>query len=176
MLNPKLGAANAYLLFILKNAQSYFEGNAAWSEVGVKVENENQLVLKLENPTPYFLRLLTHPAWYPVPENVLSQFGDPLGRASGWTRAGNLVSNGPFQLADWRINERLQLVRNPHYWDNDTTRLEEIFFYPTENREAEERAFRGGQLHITEAMPTSRVKHYRDQNHPALQIDPYLGT
>ncbi|QXD22379.1 peptide ABC transporter substrate-binding protein [Opitutia bacterium ISCC 51] len=176
MLNPKLGAANAYLLFVLKNARSYFEGKVAWSEVGVRVENDRKLILELENPTPYFLRLLSHPAWYPVPEKVLSQFGDPLGRATGWTRAGNLVSSGAFQLVDWRINERLQLVRNPHYWDNDTTRLEEIYFYPTENREAEERAYRGGQLHITEAMPTSQVKHYRDKEDPALQIDPYLGT
>ncbi len=176
MLNPKLGAANAYLLFVLKNAQSYYEGNAAWSEVGVRVENDRTLILELENPTPYFLRLLSHPAWYPVPENVLNQFGDPFGRATGWTRAGTLVSSGAFQLVDWRINERLQMVRNPHYWDNDTTRLEEIYFYPTENREAEERAYRGGQLHITEAMPTSQVKHYREQNDPALQIDPYLGT
>ena len=176
MLNPKLGAANAYLLFVLKNAQAYFEETADWSEVGVKTKDERTLILELENPTPYFLRLLTHPAWYPIPENVLREFGDPFGRANGWTRAGKLVSNGPFQLTDWRINERLHVVRNSHYWDNATTQLEEIYFYPTENREAEERAYRSGQLHITEAVPTSQVRNYRDQNDPVLQIDPYLGT
>ena len=176
ILNPKLGAANAYLLFVLKNAKAYHEGAADWDDVGIRASDDQTLELILEYPTPYFLRLLAHPAWYPVPKHVLAQFGDPLDRASGWTRAGTLVSNGPFKLNDWRINERLQVIRNEHYWENATTRLEQIYFYPTENREAEERAFRGGLLHITEAMPTSQVKHYQEQNDPSLQIDPYLGT
>ena len=175
MLNPELGAANAYLLFVLKNARDYYQGNASWPDVGIRVTDTHTLTLELENPTPYFLRLLSHPAWYPLPKQVLSRFGDPLGRATGWTRAGHLVSNGPFKLADWRINERLQVVRNPHYWDNPATRLEQIYFYPTENREAEERAYRGGLLHITEALPTSQVKHYRESGDPSLQIDPTSG-
>lgn len=176
ILNPELGAANAYLLFVLENAKAYYEGTADWSDVGVHVIDDQTLELRLTNPTPYFLRLLAHPAWYPIPEQVLSQFGEPLGRATGWTRVGTLVSNGPFKLNEWRINERLQVIRNEHYWDNANTRLEQIYFYPTENREAEERAFRGGLLHVTEAMPTSQVKNYQEQNDPSLQIDPYLGT
>ena len=28
-----------------------------------------------------------------------------------------MVSNGPFQLEAWRINDRVRLVRNPQYWD-----------------------------------------------------------
>jgi oligopeptide transport system substrate-binding protein len=176
MLNPKLGAANAYLLFSLKNAKKYYEGNSDWDNVGVAALDQRTLIIELENPTPYFLRLLAHPAWFPLPKTTLSKFGEPYGRATGWTRAGSLVANGPFQLSEWRVNERIHLTRNNNYWDNNTTRLNEIYFYPTESREAEERAYRGGRLHLTEALPTSRVQYYQDRKDPALQIDPYLGT
>jgi oligopeptide transport system substrate-binding protein len=176
MLNPNLGASNSYLLFVLKNAKAYFEGQTEWENVGVKSPDPNTLVLELENPTPYLLRLLAHPAWFPIPKSVLSEFGEPLGRATGWTRAGKLVSNGPFELTDWRINENVHMTRNEQYWDKATTRLKEIYFYPTESKESEERAFRRGQLHLTEAMPASKVGYYRDQKNPSLQIDPYLGT
>ena len=176
MLNPKLGAANSYLLFVLKNAQAYFDGNVEWTHVGVRSPDPDSLILELKNPTPYLLRLLSHPAWFPIPEFVLSQHGASDGRATGWTRAGSMVSNGPFQLSEWIVNERIHLTRNDHYWDHETTRLKELYFYPTESREAEERAFRAGQLHLTEAMPTSRVRYYRDQKAPSLQIDPYLGS
>lgn len=176
MLNPALGAPNAYLLFVLKHARYYYEGKTTWENVGVRASDEKTLILELEKPVHYFLRLLSHPAFYPVPRFVLEQFGDPFGRATGWTRAENIVSNGPFRLESWRVNERIHVVRNEHYWDNSQTRLNEIYFYPTESREAEERAYRGGRLHLTEAMPVSMVQHYRETNNPALQIDPYLGT
>lgn len=176
MLNRKLGAANAYLLFALKNAQAYYEGSVSWESVGVTPIDESTLKLELENPTPYFLRLLSHPAWFPLHKPSLAAFGDPLGRASGWTRPGSLVSNGPFQLADWKINEYIRVVKNENYWDRQSTRLNEIIFYPTESRDAEGRAFEAGQLHITEAVPSSKVGYYREQKNPALNIDQYLGT
>lgn len=176
MLQTDLGAPNAYLLFILENAQAYHIGKTDFDQVGVTVIDDHTLELQLENPTPYFLNLLSHPAWYPVHKDTLSKSGNPLSRASGWTRPGTIVSNGPFKLKDWRVNEFIIVESNEKYWDKDTVRLKQIWFYPTESRFAEERMFRNGQLHITEAMPTALVKQYRNEQNPALQIDPYLGT
>ena len=51
-----------------------------------------------------------------------------------------------------------------------------FFFYPTESREAEERSFRAGQLHVTEAVPVSKVGVSEKNNNSSLHIDPYLGT
>ena len=176
MLNPKVGATNAYLLFVVKNAEAYYNGKVPWDSVGVKAPSNSVLELQLTNPTPYFLRLLSHPAWFPLHRNSLEKYGDPLGRASGWTQSRELVSNGPFKLVDWRVNEYVHVTKNPRYWDNQSSRLQNIIFYPFESRDAEERAFTAGQLHITDAVPVSKVGYYRKQNHPSLNIDPYLST
>ena len=40
-----------------------------------------------------------------------------LTQKHGWTRAGELVSNGPYLLARRRIKHDIRLVRNPYYWN-----------------------------------------------------------
>ncbi|MCZ6673800.1 MAG: peptide ABC transporter substrate-binding protein [Verrucomicrobia bacterium] len=176
MLSPALGAPNAYLLFVLKNAENFHKGHVEFDEVGVSASDHRTLLLQLKNPTHYLLSMLSHPAWFPLPKTTLSRFGDPYGRATGWTRTKSIVSNGPFYLTAWQVNEYIHTQKNDQYWDTDNTRLKDIFFYPTESRDAEMRAFTAGQLHITEAVPPSKVGYYRQQKHPSLQIDPYFGT
>lgn len=176
ILTPELAAPNAYLLFVLKNAEAFNKGAVKFDEVGVTNPNESTLILELKNPASYLLNLLSHPAWFPVHRKSLATHGNPFKRSTSWTQPDSMVSNGPFSLVEWRVNEYVRLNKNNLYWDNQTTKLYEIFFYPTENLDAEERAFQGGQLHLTEGLPVSKVGYYRQKNHPELQINPYLGT
>jgi oligopeptide transport system substrate-binding protein len=86
------------------------------------------------------------------------------------------VGNGPFTLKAWRSGQHIDVAKSPTYWDHDTVKLNGIRFLPIEDLNAEERAFRAGQLHLTEALPLAKVDAYR-ANHPELlRIDPYLGT
>ena len=43
----------------------------------------------------------------PVNERVITQFGKQ------WTQPGKMVSNGPYKLASWVVNERIEAERNP---------------------------------------------------------------
>ena len=73
------------------------------------------LEIRLHSPTPYLLGLLTHSSTYPVHRPSLQKYGDRF------ARPGNLVSNGAFRLNDWVVQSHIQLVRNPHYWENANT-------------------------------------------------------
>ena len=177
MLSPALGAANAGLLFVLENAEAFHAGAIGdFSQVSVKAVNDYLLELTLEESTPYFLSLLMHPAWYPVHEKTLLNHGASDARATGWAQPGSHVGNGPFRLKEWRVNEVVGVERNPFYWDAAMVRLEEIRFYPIENLNTEELAFKAGQLHVTEALPSNKLGFYRRENSPFLRLDPYLGT
>jgi len=176
ILSPDMAAPNASLLFTLRNAQAFNQGKTSFDQVGVQVIAAHTLQLTLAQATPYLLHLLSHPAWYPLPQQAIEQHGDRFAPGNRWTRPGNLVSNGPFQLTDWKVNQYVQVSANPLYWDAGNVRLSQIFFYPTESRDGEERSFLNGQLHITDALPVSKVKQYIDRRDPALRIDPYLGT
>ncbi len=55
-------------------------------------------------------------------------------------------------------------------------RLSEIHFHAIDSLDAEERAFRTGQLHVTEALPPARIDAWRRDAPQMLRIDPLLGT
>ncbi|MFT7656221.1 MAG: oligopeptide transport system substrate-binding protein [Porticoccaceae bacterium] len=176
-LQPALGNLYAYMLFPIKNAQKYYEGDIIdFNEVGVKALDDRTLQVTLNYPTPYFLQLLDHYSLFPVHQATIEKFGDADQRGTRWTYEGNLVSNGPFKLVDWKINRRIVVQSNPYYWDADNVSLNEIVFIPIENIVTEERMFRAGQLHVTSSLPADKISVYREAKDPELRIAPYLGT
>lgn len=136
----------------------------------------HRLEVTLAYPAPYFVGLLAHPAFFPVPRHVVEREGDPFDRGNPWSRPGNFVGNGPFMLESWLPEQVLSVVRSNRYWDRENVALEGIRFFPLADANTEERSFLGGQLHVTETLPPGRVTHYRDEASPFLRIDPYLGV
>ena len=177
VLTPSLGAENAAMLYVLRGAEAFHKGTTTdFAKVGVKATDAHTLRLVLEHPTPYFLSLLTHAAWLPVPLATVTAHGEPYARGVPWTRPGRIVGNGAFQLKTWQPNHEIIVEKAPTYWDAARVRLNGIHFYPIENLDAEERAFRGGQLHVTYVLPFGKVDAYRRNSPQLLRTDPYLNT
>ncbi len=177
VLTPSLAAPNASLLYVLQGAEAFAKGaDKDFRSVGAKALDPQTVQVTLAQPTPYFLSLLSHPAWLPVPMTVIAASGPVAERGNPWTKPGKLVGNGPFQLQSWEPNQRIVVVKSPTYWDAATVRLNAIHFHPIDSLDAEERAFRAGQLHITYALPFSKVEAYRRDAPQLLRIDPYLNT
>ncbi|MCW5549462.1 MAG: peptide ABC transporter substrate-binding protein [Opitutaceae bacterium] len=177
VLTPALAADYASMLHVIEGAQAYHRGASGdFGEVGVHAPDARTLVIRLEHPTPHFLSLLTHPVWYPVHLPTLERSGDSARRGGTWTRPGQLVGNGAFTLREWRPGKVIVVEKSPGYWDAAAVRLNAIHFHVTDSVEAEERMFRAGQLHITEALPVGKVETYRRARDGALHISPFLDT
>jgi oligopeptide transport system substrate-binding protein len=43
-----------------------------------------------------------------------------------WTKLGKIVTNGPFLLKEWRLNQHIRFVKNPDYWDAGHVRLSTV--------------------------------------------------
>ena len=177
VLAPAFGAQYATMLYPVLNAEAFHRGRiAAFGPVGFAAIDKGTLRITLERPTPYFLSLLSHPAWLPVPVATLARYG-PVDRPENpWARPGRFVGNGPFVLKTWQRNQVIIVEKSSTYWDAAKVRLNAIHFYPIDSLDAEQRAFRAGQLHLTDAMPPAKIDAYRKPQSPFLRIDPYLGT
>jgi len=177
ILSPALSAPYAYMHYCIQHAEAYHQGKITdFSQVGLKALDDKTLQITLKAPTPYFLRLLRYRSWYPVHPPTILQFGKIDDRSTRWTRAGNLVGNGAFALKSWDPHRKIVVKKSLTYWDQETTRLNEIHFYPIDGMNAEEYAFRTGQLHITQETPMERIQYYQ-KNHPELiHLNPFLGT
>ncbi len=177
VLTRSLAADYATMLYVLTNAEAYHQGSLAdFAQVGVQTPDARTLRLLLAHPAPYFLSLLTHPAWFPVYLPALEKSGSPYVRGSKWTEPGRFVGNGPFILTQWRRGELIAVEKSPTYWDAASVRLRAIHFHPAADVESEERAFRAGQLHITEALPVGKVDTYRRTSPGVLRIGAFLDT
>lgn len=177
ILNPKLGSPFRFYYDDVRGAKDYVAAGAKdFSRVGIRAVDDHTLVIELVHPAPYFLFLLGNWSWYPLHRGMLERYGGIDKPYADWSRPGRQVGNGPFVLADWKPGQVIIVKRNPHYWDAARVRLNEIHFYPVDNADAEERAFRAGQLHITENVPASKLRDYAKMPSSPLDVAPSFAT
>ncbi|MBL9206208.1 MAG: peptide ABC transporter substrate-binding protein [Opitutaceae bacterium] len=172
MLSPKLASSHPENnLFFVRNARAYQAGTLTdFEAVGVRAEGDRTVILTLDRPASFFLSALT--LFFPVPKSVVERFAPMDQRQNAWIRPGNLVSNGPFRLKEWRPHQDVVIERNPHYWDVASVRLKEVRFQPIESPAVEEAAFRNGLLHMTSTVPGQKVDVYaREQPEVLKTVD-----
>ncbi len=177
ILTPSLAADYAYFLYLLRGAEAFNKGQTKdFSTVGAVARDAKTLVVTLTHPAPYFLQILLNSPWRPLHVRSIAAIGDAYNRGTKWTRPGTLVSSGPFMLKEWKPHQRIVVEKSPTYYDRDKVRLNAIHFYPTESADAEDRAFRTGQIHASWSIPLSKILPLQREKSPALRIDPILQT
>ena len=177
ILTASLGSQYPDMLYYLVGAQEYHTGvNDDFETVGVKAIDSYTLEVKLKAPTPFFTGLLSHYSTWPVHKETVLKYGTIDDRNGEWTRPGNFVCNGAFNLKSWELNNKIVVEKNPQYWDASTVQLNQIHYYPVSNVMTEDRMFRAGQLHVTSTLPSQKCPVYLEENNPDLRIDPYMGT
>ena len=170
VVDPNTAAAYARMLAPVRHAEAVLAGDMTPQALGVRALNETTFQVELEAPTPYFLELLTHPMSYPVHRPSVEAHG------SAHVRPGNLVSNGAYQLADWQVRSRIELVRNPFYRLRDQVIIERVVYFPFEDENTEFNRFRAGDLHWTYQVPSGLFQWLEDHMGEALQVAPWFGT
>ena len=177
LLSPALGASLSYMFWPVRGAEDFNAGKLAdFAAVGVSAPDDRTLRLELTRPVPHLAALAAHSSWLPVHRPTLEKFDSVAKRGGAWTRPGNHVGNGPFTLMEWRPNARLVVARNPQHRENAANRLERVVFLPVEKAEVEELNFRAGQMHLTFAVPASKVETYRRESPQTLRVDPLLNV
>ncbi|MDG2124500.1 MAG: peptide ABC transporter substrate-binding protein, partial [Verrucomicrobiales bacterium] len=174
-LSPALAGDFAPMLFILENAEAFNKEEITdFTKVGVKAIDDHTIEYTLTGPTPYFVSMLKHYSFWPVHKASVLAMGKIDDRATGWTRPGKMVSNGPFVLDEWKFKNVIKVKKNPHYWDVDTVKLNAIHFFPVENVTTEERMFRDGQVHVTKETALDKIPWYRENRPDLIHLEPWL--
>lgn len=160
-----------YLEFMkLANVAEIVDGKKAPSELGVKAVNDYTLQLTLTAPVPYAAQLTQHSSLYPVHRATVEKYGEE------WTRPQYFVGNGAYKIADRVLNEKIELVRNPTYWnDKETVVNKATFLVLTES--AGIARYRAGDLDMA-YIPSTLYKDasFRKEYDPQIHKSRKLGT
>lgn len=166
-LSPELASSYAYQLFYLKNGQNYNGKKATADAVGVRALAADSLEVTLERPTPFFLSLVAFHTYYPVNRKTAAN--------DRWAAdARTFVGNGPFRLANWVHDNKMELVRNEHYWDAGSVRMAKMDIVLVDSAATRLLMFENKQLDMADNPPVSEIP--RLQSEGKLQIFPFLGV
>ncbi len=176
-LSPTIASEYAFMLAAIKNAKALASGRERdFSKLGATAADARTLVVELEKPCPYFLSLLYHSVFFPLHKKTLEKFGADKFPNAVWTKPQNIVSNGAFVLKSWEINNKVSVRRNPHYRAPELVKLNGVDFLPISNINTEDRAFRAGQLHITDSICPRRIEKIKQTAPQTFRSAKWLGV
>ncbi|EGD1496261.1 TPA: oligopeptide ABC transporter substrate-binding protein OppA [Salmonella enterica] len=155
----------------IANIDDIIAGKKTATDLGVKALDDHTFEVTLSEPVPYFYKLLVHPSVSPVPKSAVEKFGDK------WTQPANIVTNGAYKLKNWVVNERIVLERNPQYWDNDKTVINQVTYLPISSEVTDVNRYRSGEIDMTyNNMPIELFQKLKKEIPNEVRVDPYLCT
>jgi oligopeptide transport system substrate-binding protein len=155
-----------YLHFYIKGAKDYeqaFEAYAMadlahkpakpdFADVGEKRIDDRTIQITLTNPVPYFPSILAFVPFYPMHQASMEPFKEVspitgmVSYRAEFTRPPNLVTNGPYRLAEWLFKRRLRMVANEFYWNKDSVKSKVIDQITAEDPLARYRLYQQGDV------------------------------
>lgn len=172
-LRPSTASLYAQQLWYIKNARPYNEGKLTdFAQVGVKVLDAASVQITLEAPTPFFLDLAAFPTLRPVHLGSLKKYGEDQ-----WLKPGRIVTSGAYTVEEWRIYDRIRMVKNPHYWDHNNVALKTVDALALDDPMAMFNFMHTGQAQLMldkSSIPTALIGEMK--NHPYFHPAPFLGN
>ena len=171
-ISPELAADYAYQFFGIVGAQEYnsckSNCDALRDKVGVKALDAHTLQVKLTSPQPWFVQQVAHTSFLAVNKKTVEKFGDK------WTEAKNIVTDGPFKLASWQHDSRIDLVKNPDWRNANEVSLERVNGRMISDGTTAVQAFEAGEVDVTASLPPDEIPRLKD----TPEYDKYdaLGT
>ncbi|QIK39426.1 peptide ABC transporter substrate-binding protein [Pontivivens nitratireducens] len=170
IMNPETGAKYANILYPIKNALAINSGEAEPETLGVVALDDHTLQINLEQPTPFFLELLTHQTGLPVHPGTVEEFG------ADFVQPQNHVSNGAYTLEEFSLGDKIVLNKNPEFHSADSVSIETVEFLPFEDRATCVRRWEAGEVHSCSDLPAEDINRLKEDYGDNVRIAPYLGT
>ncbi|WP_407732454.1 ABC transporter substrate-binding protein [Pseudocitrobacter faecalis] len=172
LVDPKTASPYASYLgnMNIVNAADIAEGKKAPDTLGVKALDDKTLEITLTQPTAAFLPMLAHPSLVALDKTLVTRF------AEKWTKPEHFVSSGPYTLSQWIVNERIVGKRNPRYWDDAHTVINQVTYLPISSEAADVNRYRAGEIDITSTVPINQFALLKKTMPEQLNVSPHLAT
>lgn len=168
-LDPDNAFEYAYQLYYIKNGAAFNAGECSADDLGLEIIDEKTIKVTLENPAPYFVSLTGFTTYAIVSEKFASSV-----ETYGADVASSL-SSGPFMPTEWVKGQYVKYEKNPNYWDADSVKLDELYYYAVSESNTEIQMYETDMLDITYmGMPAATQAQYAAQG--VLKSWPSLNT
>src|SRR5699024_6746939 len=119
------------------------------------------LKVELNKPVPYINEMFAFGTFMPQNKKVVEKAGQQYG-----TTADKAVYNGPFKIENWKVEDKIQLVKNDKYWDKEKVHLDRVNYKVLKDQQAGASLYDTGSVDDT-VITADQVDKYEDN--PGLQ-------
>lgn len=120
-LNPVTASEYGYMLYPIKGAKEFNKGKGKPEDVAIKALDDKTLEIKLAQPCAYFLNITYFKVFVPQRQDIVEKSGEKYG-----SEASTVISSGPFVIKNWVHKNKMELEKNPNYWDKDKVKLNKV--------------------------------------------------
>jgi len=170
LVDPATASQYAQVVNVIVNASDIVAGKKPVDTLGAAAPDELTVEIRLETPAPYLAGLMAHPSCSPLHRRSLAALGDQF------ARPGQQVSNGAFVLEEWLQGSFIRAKRNPNYWNAGATQLAGVKFLQFADENAELRAYRAGEVHISAVVPRGQFDWIKANLASELHVSPQMST
>ena len=156
--------------------------NPDFTKVGIEATSTHAFRVTLTDPVPFLLDLVAFPPFYPLHAKSMEPFKqtDPITGSTSYnnqfTRAGNVITNGPYELAAWDFKRRLLFRKSEAYWDKASVLSDTIEMIVNENPLAQFLAYDAGDIDWLADVNSDLAAELKAKGRPDLRVMPAFGT
>lgn len=144
MADPKTASQAAFLANVIAGAEAFNAGKGKADDMRVTAVDDKTLEVKLNQPASYFLLMVSNPAFFPVHQASVEKNPE-------WAKeAATFIGNGPFKLSEWTHDSELKMVKNEHYWDAASVKLDGVTWKMINDLNTAYQLFQTGELHTAD--------------------------
>jgi len=150
ILDPSTESPSASALFVLAGAEEFHKGTGDASSVGVAVQDDRTLVVRLRAPVPYFLELASRYPLHPARSDAV------------WS--DTVVANGPFRLVEHVPSKHILLAKNDRYWNAASVKQELVRWLPIDDPDRALELYERGDCDYLETVSPESLARLRGRS------------
>ena len=144
--------------------------------LGLRVPDDRTLVLETWGPLPYMIDMTPQRAFRASPRWAVSRW------PKRWVYPEHIVTSGAYHLADWRIRDRIELVRSKTFWDAKNVKIERFTIFSLNDQAANANLYIQGSCDALASnnIPAAYLPYLTDKGKNPdrfkdFKLGPYLG-
>ncbi|MCT4564315.1 MAG: ABC transporter substrate-binding protein [Maledivibacter sp.] len=145
------------------NAESYYNGNAKWEDVGIKIVDQNYLEITTEEPQTVADVMLhfANTASTLVKKDIYEKA--KVNGMSYGTSVEEYVSGGLFSIYEWKDGEYIKLKKNNYFPYSDLAKVDEIHILLSVSKQKQQKLFEEGKLDFVELI-SENIQEFESYN------------
>jgi oligopeptide transport system substrate-binding protein len=144
--------------------------------LGVRAPDDHTLVLETWGPLPYMIDQTPQRAFRATPRWAVSRW------PKRWVYPEHIVTSGAYHLADWRIRDRIELVRSKTFWDRAHVKIERFTVFSLNDQAANANLYIQGSCDALASnnIPAAYLPYLTDKGRNPerfkdFKLSPFLG-